>query len=72
MATYPSILAWKFQGQRNLVGYSSWSQKVSDMTEQLTHTHTRAHTHTHSTDQQSYLIFKLFLMETERDRGILS
>ena len=69
MATYPSILAWKFQGQRNLVGYSSWSQKVSDMTEQLTHTHT--HAHTHSTDQQSYLIFKLFLTETERDRGIL-
>ena len=65
MATYPSVLAWKLQGQRNLVGYSSWSQKVSDMTEQLTHTHTQ------STDQQSYLIFKLFLMETERDRGIL-
>ena len=48
MATYPSILAWKFQGQRNLVGYSSWSQKVSDMTEQLTHTHTHTHVHTHT------------------------
>ena len=67
MATYPSILAWKFQGKRNLVGYSSWSQKVSDTTEQHTHTHTHTYTHTHSTDQQSYLIFKLFLMETDRD-----
>ena len=44
MTTYPSILAWKLQGQRNLVGYSSWSQKVSDMTEQLMHTHTHTHT----------------------------
>ena len=43
MTTYPSILAWKLQGQRNLVGYSSWSQKVSDMTEQLMHTHTHTH-----------------------------
>ena len=37
MATHSSILAWKIP-QRNLVGYSSWGWKESDMTV-LTHTH---------------------------------
>ena len=27
MATHRSILAWKFHGQRSLVGYSPWSRK---------------------------------------------
>ena len=36
MATYSSILAWRFHGQRSLVGYSAWGLKESDMTEQLT------------------------------------
>ena len=27
MATHSSILAWKFHGQRSLVGYNSWSHK---------------------------------------------
>ena len=27
MATHPSILAWKFQGQRSLAGYSPWGSK---------------------------------------------
>ena len=31
-------------GQRSLVGYSPWSRKESDTTEQLTHTHTHTHT----------------------------
>ena len=33
MATHSSILAWKFHGQRNLVGYSPWDRKESDTTE---------------------------------------
>ena len=28
MATYSSILAWKFHGQRRLVGYSPWGYRV--------------------------------------------
>ena len=35
MATHSSILAWKSHGQRNLVGYSPWGCKESDMTERL-------------------------------------
>ena len=37
MATHSSILAWKIQGQRSLVGYSPLGCKESDLTE-----HTRA------------------------------
>ena len=33
MATYSSILAWRFHGQRSLAGYSPWDCKESDMTE---------------------------------------
>ena len=33
MVTHSSILAGESQGQRSLVGYSSWSHKESDMTE---------------------------------------
>ena len=39
MAIHSNILAWKFHGQRNLMGYSPWTLKELDMTEQLTHTH---------------------------------
>ena len=35
MATHSSILAWKIHVQGNLAGYSSWSRKESDMSEQL-------------------------------------
>ena len=35
MATCSSILAWKINAQRNLVGYSPWGHKESDMTERL-------------------------------------
>ena len=35
MATYSSILTWKIPWRRNLVGYSPWGCKKSDMTEQL-------------------------------------
>ena len=41
MAAQSSILAWKFNGQKSLVGYSPWGHKESDMTEQ----HTRTHAH---------------------------
>ena len=33
----PVFLPGESQGQRSLVGYSSWGQKESDMTEQLIH-----------------------------------
>ena len=33
MATHSSILAWKFHGQRSLVGYISWSHKELDTPE---------------------------------------
>ena len=36
MATRSSILAWRFHGQRSLVGYSPWGWKELDMTERLT------------------------------------
>ena len=35
MATHSSTLAWKIHGWRNVVGYSSWGRKESDMTEQI-------------------------------------
>ena len=37
----PVFLPGEFHGQRSLVGYSPWSHKESDATEQLTHTHPR-------------------------------
>ena len=33
MTTHSSILAWKFHGQRSLVGYSPQGRKESDTTE---------------------------------------
>ena len=43
MVTHSSILAGESQGQRSLVGYSSWGCKESDMTEatKQARTHTR-------------------------------
>ena len=35
MATHSSVLAWEFQGQRSLAGYSPWGCKQLDMTERL-------------------------------------
>ena len=35
MATNSGILAWEFNGQRSLVGYSPWSCKQLDMTKRL-------------------------------------
>ena len=35
MTTHSSIHIWEFHGQKSLVGYSSWSRKESDTTEQL-------------------------------------
>ena len=36
----PVFLPGEFHRQRSLAGYSPWSHKESDMTEQLTHTYT--------------------------------
>ena len=33
MATHSSVLAWRINGQRSLVGYSPWGHKDLDMTE---------------------------------------
>ena len=52
----PVFLPGEFHAQRILAGYSPWSCKESDMTEQLTlslsyvhtHTHTHIHIHIHS------------------------
>ena len=32
MATHSNSLAWRIQGQRSLVGYSSWGHKESEHT----------------------------------------
>ena len=48
MAIRSSTLAWRIPWRGDLVGYSPWDNKESDMTEQLsacTHTHTHTHTH---------------------------
>ena len=37
MAAHSSILAWKIPWTEDLVGYSPWGRKESDMTELLTH-----------------------------------
>ena len=37
MATHSSILARKFYGQRNLVGYGPWRRKELDTTEATEH-----------------------------------
>ena len=42
MTTYPVFLPGEFHAERSLVSYSPWAHKVSDTTEQLTHTHTGA------------------------------
>ena len=39
MTTHSIFLHGEFQGQRNLVSYSPWSPKKSDITEWVTHTH---------------------------------
>ena len=40
MATRSSIPAWRIPWTEEPSSYSPWGHKVSDMTEQLTHTHT--------------------------------
>ena len=50
----PVFLPRELHGQRSLVGYSPWSCKETDMTEQLTFTHTHTHTHTHQAIQKQW------------------
>ena len=46
------FLPGEFHGQRSLMGYSPWSHKELNTTEQLTHTHMyNTHTHTHTHDR---------------------
>ena len=56
MATHSNMLAWKFHGQRSLVGYSQWGPKESDMTE---HTCTKV-IYTLIKPQQVRLWFNIF------------
>ena len=42
MATHSSILVWKIQWTRSLVGYNPWGRKELDMTERL-HFHFSGH-----------------------------
>ena len=53
----PIFLPGESLGKRNLVGYSPWGHKESDITEQLslslTHTHTHTHTLTHTHTQHN-------------------
>ena len=43
MTTHSSILAWKSSRQRSLAGYSPWSCKESDRTEQLNNKRLKCH-----------------------------
>ena len=43
MATHSSILAWESHRQRNLVSYSPWGHKESDMTEHACTINNTAH-----------------------------
>ena len=52
MATHSSILAWRTQGDRSLVGYSPWGCKESDTTEAPNHG-------LWSSDSQTYLLTEL-------------
>ena len=45
METQSSILAWRIQGQRRLVGYSPCGHKEMNITEVTEYTHTHTHTH---------------------------
>ena len=58
----PVFLPGESHGQRSLVGYSPWSHKEVDTTDQITHTHThtRVSVHlTHSWDMHLCRIFSI-------------
>ena len=61
----PTPVFWlgKSHGQRNLLDYSPWGHKPSDMTEETehTHTHTYTHTHTHISPSQCLLFVSMDL-----------
>ena len=48
MAIHLSILAWKIPWTEEPGGYSPWSRKESDTTEQLSLTHSLTHLLTHT------------------------
>ena len=61
----PFQLFWpgEFHGLRSLVGYSSWSHKESDTSEQLsTSVHTNTHTHTHT---HTHRVIGLYVLSTQ-------
>ena len=51
----PVFLSEEFHGQRDLVGYSLWCRKESDMTGRLTHTYIRNFKKCTFTDSQMYI-----------------
>ena len=55
----PVVFPGEFHGQRSLMGYSPWSHKELNTTEQLTHTRMyNTHTHTHTHTRQYEIIMK--------------
>ena len=60
----PVFLLGEFHGQRSLLGYSPWSFKELDTTEQLTHTHTHTHTHTEEDLDLNLCLMTLLLQLT--------
>ena len=55
----PRRKEWEFHGQRRLVGYSPWSCKESDVTEQLTYTHTILKLHKNKDINEIYFVSTL-------------
>ena len=59
MLPTPVFLPRESHGQSSLVGYSPWSHKELDTTEQLTHTHMLTHNiHTHNSCYRPYSLDK--------------
>ena len=50
---------WEFHGQSSVVGYSPWSCKESDVTEQLTYTHTILKLHKNKDINEIYFVSTL-------------
>ena len=56
MASHSSILAWKTDGQRSLVGYSPWGHKESDTTERLSLSQVLAIVNSAATNKKMHLL----------------
>ena len=68
----PGFLPRKSQGQRSLAGYSPWSRKKSDTTEQLALSLSTHYLHWGLQKRQKSLIIKLHIMlPSERQRQLI-